>query len=64
MRHPSSIPVLLSVATATALAQTHELAVAPLSAIGVCSREGVKLDGAAAARGHNVNVTVADTLSR
>ena len=45
MRHPWSIPVLLSVATATALAQRHEQAVTPLSGIGVCSREGMKLVG-------------------
>ena len=39
MRHPWSVAVVLTVATATALAQRHELAVTPLSAIGVCSRE-------------------------
>ena len=43
MHHPWTVPVLLSVATATALAQTP--AVAPLSSIGVCSREGAKLVG-------------------
>ena len=45
MRHPWIVPVLLSVATATALAQTPEPAITPLSPIGVCSREGAKLVG-------------------
>jgi hypothetical protein len=45
MRHPWSVAVVLTVATATALAQRHELAVTPLSGIGVCSREAVKLVG-------------------
>jgi len=45
MRHPCSVAVLLTVATATALAQRDEVPVTPLSAIGVCSREGAKLVG-------------------
>jgi hypothetical protein len=43
VRHPWIVPVLLSVATAAALAQTP--AVAPLSPMGICSREGAKLVG-------------------
>jgi hypothetical protein len=45
MRQPWSIPGLLSVATATALVQKDERSITPLSAIGVCSREGAKLVG-------------------
>ena len=45
MRHPWCVPVLLSVATTTALAQRDERAVTALFPIGVCSREGAKLVG-------------------
>lgn len=45
MRHSWTVPVLLSVATATALAQRDERAVTALFPIGVCSREGAKLVG-------------------
>ena len=45
MRHPWCVPVLLSVATTTALAQRDESAATPLSPIGVCGREGAKILG-------------------
>ena len=45
MRHPWSTAVMLTVATASLLAQRDESAVTPLSPIGVCSREGPKLVG-------------------
>ena len=45
MRHPWPVPVMLLIATATALAQRDELAVTPLSPSGVCRREGAKLVG-------------------
>ena len=45
MRHPWCVPVLLSVATTSALAQRDEPARTPLSPVGVCSREGARIVG-------------------